>query len=102
MCFNNFQHDISLDDVSALANMNKEALCRYFKSRTRKTFVEFVNSIRIGHACKLIAEGETQIANLAHDCGFNSLSNFNKLFKEIKGTTPSEYRKLIEANRSAF
>ncbi|OQP66306.1 hypothetical protein A3860_12445 [Niastella vici] len=95
--FTNFNKDIQLEAVSALVCMNKQAFCRFFKSRTQKTFIEFVNSIRIGHACKLITEGETQIANLAYDCGFNSLSNFNRLFKEIKGVTPSEYRKMIEA-----
>lgn len=95
--FSNFEKEIELEAVSALVCMNKQSFCRFFKSRTQKTFIEFVNSIRIGHACKLITEGEVQIANLAYDCGFNSLSNFNRIFKEIKGVTPSEYRKMIQS-----
>lgn len=93
--FSNFKGPIQLDDAAALANMNKQAFCRYFKSRTRKTFTGFVNDVRIGHACKLMAEGEYRIAELAYGCGFNSLSNFNRFFKEIKGVSPREYRKMI-------
>lgn len=93
--FNNFANEIQLDSVASLINMNKQAFCRYFKSRTQKTFVEFVNEVRIGHACKLMADGEQQISNLAYECGFNSLSNFNRFFKEAKGITPREYKKMI-------
>ncbi|MCC6290241.1 MAG: helix-turn-helix domain-containing protein [Chitinophagaceae bacterium] len=95
--FTNFTNEIQLDDVAALVNMNKQAFCRYFKSRTQKTFVEFVNDIRISHACKLLTEGESPIAGLSYDCGFNSLSNFNRIFKEVKGVSPREYKKMIAA-----
>jgi len=93
--FENFAADMQLDDVAALINMNKQAFCRYFKSRTQKTFIEFVNEVRIGHACKLITDGERQIGNLAYECGFNSLSNFNRFFKEAKGVTPRDYKKML-------
>lgn len=93
---NNFSDEIKLDYVAKLANMNKQAFCRYFKTRTQKTFVQFVNEVRVGHACKLITNGKNQIASLAYDCGFNSLSNFNRFFKEVKGVTPREYRKMID------
>ncbi|WP_126248204.1 AraC family transcriptional regulator [Chitinophaga rhizosphaerae] len=89
--FEHFKSEIQLDEVSRLVNMNKQAFCRYFKSRTQKTFVAFVNEVRIGHACKLLAEGELAISGLAYECGFNSLSNFNRFFREIKGMTPREY-----------
>jgi AraC-like DNA-binding protein len=93
--FSNFTEEIQLDDIASLINMNKQAFCRYFKSRTQKTFVAFVNDIRISHACKLMADGDYAIAGLAYDCGFNSLSNFNRFFKEAKGITPREYKKMI-------
>lgn len=93
--FSHFKTDIQLDDVAGLVNMNKQAFCRYFKSRTQKTFIQFVNEVRVGHACKLMADGDTQIANLAYNCGFNSLSNFNRFFKEIKEVTPREYLKML-------
>lgn len=93
--FSHFKTDIQLDDVARLANMNKQAFCRYFKSRTQKTFVQFVNEVRVGHACKLMADGETRIASLAYECGFNSLSNFNRFFKEIREVTPRAYLKMV-------
>ncbi|WP_160290275.1 AraC family transcriptional regulator [Flavihumibacter solisilvae] len=89
--FSNFAGDIQLEEAAAIANMHKHAFCRYFKERTRRTFVQFVNEVRIGHACKLIAEGETNVSSLAYDCGYNSLSNFNKFFRKIKGMSPRNY-----------
>lgn len=93
--FNNFNEEILLDKAASMTNMNKQAFCRYFKNRTQKTFVTFVNEVRIGHACKLMAETDKQISELAYVCGFNSLCNFNKLFKATKGVTPKEYKKLL-------
>lgn len=94
--FSHFKTEISLDEVAALVNMNKQAFCRYFKSRTQKTFVQFVNEVRIGHACKLMEEDDIQISCLAYDCGYNSLSNFNRFFKELKGTTPRDFLKKLK------
>ncbi|NSL90818.1 AraC family transcriptional regulator [Chitinophaga solisilvae] len=95
--FSDFKTDIHLDKAAAMVNMNKQAFCRYFKNRTQKTFVQFVNEVRIGHACKLLAEGPQQISLLAFECGFNSLSNFNRFFREIKNVSPKEYIKLLSA-----
>ena len=95
--FTNFSGEVQLDHVSAMINMNKQAFCRYFKTRTQKTFVEFVNEVRIGHACKLMVDGEQPISNLAYECGFNSLSNFNRFFRQAKGLTPREYKKMLVA-----
>lgn len=89
--FEHFKNDIQLEEVARLVNMNKQAFCRYFKSRTQKTFVQFVNEVRIGHACKLLAEGDLPISGLAFECGYNSLSNFNRFFREIRKMTPREY-----------
>ncbi|MDQ0967088.1 AraC-like DNA-binding protein [Flavobacterium sp. W4I14] len=96
--FDNFNKEILLVDAAEMTNMNKQAFCRYFKNRTQKTFVTFVNEVRIGHACKLIAESDHQISEMAYICGFNSLSNFNKFFKLAKGVTPKEYKKMLIAD----
>jgi len=93
--FSHFNNEIQLDEIAAIANMNKQAFCRYFKTHTQKTFIRFLNEVRVGHACKLMTSGETRIAGLAYDCGFNSLSNFNRFFKEIKGMTPRDYLRMI-------
>ncbi|KQM68856.1 hypothetical protein ASE74_23915 [Pedobacter sp. Leaf216] len=93
--FDNFNQEILLHAAAEMTNMNKQAFCRYFKNRTQKTFVTFVNEVRIGHACKLMAQTDKQISELAYACGFNSLSNFNKFFKLAKGVTPKEYKKML-------
>jgi AraC-like DNA-binding protein len=91
---NNYHQEISLDQVSNIANMTPNAFCRYFKQRTNKTFVNFLIDIRIGNACKLLTkDNDLNITEISYKSGFNNLANFNRKFKVIKGVTPSEYRK---------
>lgn len=91
---NNYHKEISLDQVSDIANMTPNAFCRYFKQRTNKTFVNFLIDIRIGNACKLLTKNnDLNITEISYKSGFNNLANFNRKFKAIKGITPSEYRK---------
>lgn len=94
--FKEFQRTITLKEVSALANLTPEAFCKYFKTRTRKTYINFLNEIRINHACRLLTEDKS-IAGICYDCGFTNLSNFNRIFKKIKNMSPGEWRK-INAN----
>lgn len=90
--FKEFQRPITLKEVSAQANLTPEAFCKYFKTRTRKTYISFLNEIRINHACRLLTEDRT-IAGICYDCGFANLSNFNRIFKKIKKMTPAEWRR---------
>ncbi|VAW23972.1 Transcriptional regulator, AraC family [hydrothermal vent metagenome] len=91
---NNYHTEISLQQVSNIANMTPNAFCRYFKQRTNKTFVNFLIDIRIGNACKLLTKNnDLNITEISYKSGFNNLANFNRKFKAIKGVTPSEYRK---------
>lgn len=87
----NFQQHISLEQVSGVANMVPSAFCRYFKRRTGKTFVKFLNEVRIGHAIRLLVEEKGVVSEVAYRSGFNNLSNFHRQFKEIKGMTPSQF-----------
>ncbi|WP_298286069.1 AraC family transcriptional regulator [uncultured Lutibacter sp.] len=90
----NFQKEITLNDVADIANMTPNAFCRYFKQRTTKTFVNFLIDIRIGNACKLLASNnDLSITEISYKSGFNNLANFNRKFKALKGITPSEYRR---------
>ncbi|HLT94648.1 MAG TPA: AraC family transcriptional regulator, partial [Membranihabitans sp.] len=91
---------ITLQDMSEVANMSVTSLCNFFKERFRMTFVEYVNSIRIGQACVIMSETDRTIAQIAYQSGFNSLANFNRQFKKYKGMNPSTYRKKIELERS--
>lgn len=90
----NFHKEITLSDVSDVANMTPNAFCRYFKQRTTKTFVNFLIDIRIGNACKLLTKNnDLSITEISYKSGFNNLANFNRKFKSVKGVTPSEYKK---------
>ncbi len=93
-----YKEKISLSEVAALANMAEAAFCRYFKSRTNKTFSDFVSEIRIGQACKLLMDTKMSIAQVCYESGFNTVSNFNCQFKAMKGTTPKQYQKMYVQN----
>ena len=94
----NFDRDIPLKEIAAVAHMAVATFCNFFKEHYRMTFVEYVNTVRIGYACKLLAESTLNVMEVAHRSGFNNLGNFNRRFKAVKQMTPSEYRKLIEVS----
>ncbi len=91
--FQNVQEGIRLDDASDVLNMSPSSFCRYFKKKTNVTFMEYVKSVRIGMAAKLLAETDKQITSICFECGYNNLANFNHYFKKSMGKTPTEYRK---------
>lgn len=88
-----FTEHVSLDEVAAMANMSPQSFCRFFKHCTRKTFLEFLNELRVGHACRLISENRYNISEIGYKSGFNNLSNFNRQFRRVMGKTPTAYRK---------
>lgn len=89
----NFNKDISVNQVAQIANMADNAFSRYFSQRARKPFVKFLNDVRISHACKLLMEENRSIVEICYESGFNNLSNFNKQFKNNLNYTPKEYQK---------
>jgi AraC-like DNA-binding protein len=94
----NFTKEISLAEVAGIAAMNPNAFCRFFKMHTQKSLIQFVNELRIGHACKLLNNPNLSITHIAYECGYNNVSNFNRFFKIVKKISPREYRKEIEAD----
>ncbi len=90
---NHFQKPISLRDVAAIASMSPAAFCRYFKARTNKSFSDFISEIRIGHACKLLIEERMNVTQIGYECGFRTLSNFNRQFKAITKASPLQYQR---------
>ena len=89
-----FQESISLEQISEIASMTKNAFCKYFKRRTNKTYVQFLTELRIEHACKLLLQQkDSSISNIAFECGFGNVSNFNRSFRKIKQIQPFQYRK---------
>lgn len=97
---NNYHRTISLDEIAAITQLTPQSFCRFFKNRTRKSFIQFVNEIRVGQACKKLAEEEWSIAEVAYSCGFSNLSNFNRFFKEVTGKTPRTYRRQLSLQHS--
>ncbi|WP_392469551.1 AraC family transcriptional regulator [Sphingobacterium cellulitidis] len=97
----NYNKDIKLDEAAEMANMTKQAFCRFFKARTQKSFIQFVNETRISIACQEIMKNDNLISNVAYDCGFSSLSNFNKIFKSIKGITPRQFKERLIGKNEA-
>jgi AraC-like DNA-binding protein len=93
----NYTRNISLVEIARVAHMSPNAFCRYFKSRIKKTFSTLLMEVRIGNACRLLAETERSISDIAYNCGYNNLSNFNRHFKALTGKTPQQHRKYYQA-----
>ncbi|HEY4197721.1 MAG TPA: AraC family transcriptional regulator [Mucilaginibacter sp.] len=87
-----YDKSITLEDVAKQAHMTPQAFCRYFKKHTLHTFVTFLNEVRVNEACKKLTDGAyNSIATVAYNCGFNSITNFNRVFKSITGKSPGDY-----------
>jgi AraC-like DNA-binding protein len=94
--FQNVQNGINLNDAAKLVYMEPGSFCRYFRKKTNQTFMDYVKSVRIGIAARLLAETDKQITRICYECGYNNLANFNHYFKVIMKKTPSEYRKAFK------
>jgi AraC-like DNA-binding protein len=90
---NNFQRTVTLNEIAATIYMCPNAFCRYFKSRTNKSYFDFLLEVRINHARKLLKETNYSIVIISYECGFSNLSNFNRRFKAVTNQTPLLYRK---------
>jgi len=89
----NFKRTIQLEEIASVANISHNSFCRYFKSRTRKTYSRFLIEIRVGHACKLLIENNLSIKQICYESGFNNFTSFYKYFKLITGISPLGYQK---------
>ena len=89
----NYHSTLSIEQLAELAGMSEGHFCRVFKQYTLKTPVQFINSVRLGHAADQLANTNKRVLDIAMDCGFNSVSYFIEVFRESFGITPSKYRK---------
>lgn len=92
---NNYKKNITLSEVSKLANMVAPAFSAYYKKKTGKTFSRYVMEVRIEMACRLLLNDDFTVEEIAYKVGYNNFSNFNLQFKKIKNTTPKQYRNNI-------
>ncbi|HVX25743.1 MAG TPA: AraC family transcriptional regulator [Parafilimonas sp.] len=93
----NFEKDISLSEAAHLASMTDISFSRFFKLRTGRTFIDTVNDIRLGQASRLLIDTTHSVTEVCYKCGFNNVSNFNRIFKKKKGCTPKEFREAYNA-----
>jgi len=96
----NFQQKISIEKIAEVANISPHSFCRYFKSRSRKTYSQFLLELRIGHACKLLLEEKLSVAQICYESGFNNFANFNKYFKILTKRSPLQYQKEYHSSGS--
>nr|WP_314495924.1 AraC family transcriptional regulator [uncultured Chryseobacterium sp.] len=89
---NNFDKKITLDEVASLTNMSSVTFNRFIKKRIGKTFVNYLNEIRVGYAARWLIEKDITVSEIAFESGFNNIANFNKIFKSIQKSTPSEFK----------
>ena len=91
---------IRLSEVAEMVNKSESSFCRFFKQHTSKSFIDFLTDIRLGAASRALIDSSLSIAEIGYDCGFNNLSNFNRIFKKKKGVTPSEFRDNYRKNKT--
>ena len=97
-----FDKPIGLSEVSKLAGMTEVSFSRFFRNRTGITFIDSLNEIRLGHASRLLIDTTNSVAEVAYKCGFNNISNFNRVFKKRKSCTPKEFREGYSSGTRVF
>jgi len=95
----NYNKPVTLAEVARIANMPEASFSRFIKKRTGKTFIDSLNEIRLGHASRMLIDTTNTIAEIAYKCGFNNISNFNRVFKRKKFCIPKEFRETYTGNR---
>ena len=95
----NYQNEIRLSEVVSLAGMSPSAFSRFFKLHTGRNLSDYIIDMRLGHASRMLVDSTHSIAEIGYSCGFNNLSNFNRIFKKKKGCSPSEFRENYHKTR---
>ena len=96
----NYDKQIALADLAKLVNMTEVSFSRFIKKRTGISFIDSLNEIRLGHASRILIDTTNSIAEVSYSCGFNNISNFNRLFKKKKNCTPKEFRENFAGTRT--
>ncbi len=90
--FKHYTQEIRLSELSDMVGMTPVSFSRFFKLRTGKTLSDYTIDIRLGHAARKLIDTTTSISEICYECGFNNISNFNRIFKKKKGCSPKEFR----------
>lgn len=92
-CYENYASDISVDSIAAHLHVSKYYVSRLFGGRLHMSFNDYINSLRIMRACECLKQSDCTVSDIAYNVGYNSIRTFNRVFLNIKGVTPREYRK---------
>jgi AraC-like DNA-binding protein len=90
--FNHFKDDIDHGELARLVGLSRSALSHFFRRTTGRTLTDFINEVRIGHACQLLINTTLNVSEIAFTCGFESLSHFNNIFRRSKTLNPTQFR----------
>ena len=91
--FKRYLTPVTLQQVAAVADMSIPTFCRFFKKNIKKTYFDFIQDLRISHACKLLTNTNKPVLEICYESGYNSWAHFSKQFKHVKEITPSQYRR---------
>lgn len=98
----NYSQEVRLNDMARLVNMSEVSFSRFFMLRTGRNFTDYLTNIRIGHVARLLVDSNKTISEICYECGYNNLSNFNRIFKKIKGYSPTEFRRMYQKKQVIF
>ena len=93
-----FEQAICIGEAAKIAHMSEGAFSRFFRSHVGKTFPAFVNDLRVGRACRLLAETDMGVTEIALACGYRNISNFNRQFLKLRKTSPGEFRQQMRGS----
>jgi AraC-like DNA-binding protein len=98
----NYDKPITLGEVARLVSMTEVSFSRFIKKRTGNTFIDSLNEIRLGHASRMLIDTTHSISEISYQCGFNNISNFNRIFKKKKSCTPKQFRENFNSGTRVF
>lgn len=98
----NYKEEVRLEQMAEMVGMTSTSFSRFFKLRTGKTLSDYVIDIRIGYASRMLVDSTMSIAEICYECGFNNLSNFNRIFKKKKNCSPKEFREYYRKKKVIF
>lgn len=97
--FENYHRPVYLEDLAAITHLTRQSFCRFFKNTNRKTYFQFLMEVRIGQACRLLADDNLTIQDISNNCGYNNMAHFIRQFRKVTGQNPLHYRKKMLATQ---
>lgn len=95
----NYMDDVTLDSLAAYAGFSRYTLSRMFRQHTGMTFTQYLSKRRVSMAEELLASTKMPVTQVALQCGFNSIATFNRVFRDVRGCTPTQYRLIYDESQ---